>query len=164
MSALRQVLRLIMLGRRDGLRARVRRRVGFGWVDGCAQADEDAGVAGPQATAERAPSKTTLSAPPGHDGVLASDALPEGGLVEVFANGKAVALARVDGTVFATSNVCPHAGGPIGDGSLEGHTVTCPYHGWSFDVRDGRCFVNAEVMLDTITAIESDGVICVARS
>ena len=163
MSALRQLLRLVLLGRRQGMRARVRRRMGFGWVDGSRQTDPPADVA--SAGMEAPPSsKATLAAPEGFDGVLASDALAEGALVEVFANGRAVALCRVEGTVHGTSNVCPHAGGPIGDGTLEGHRVTCPYHGWSFDVRDGSCFVNAEVSLPTVRVVEEAGVICVARS
>jgi nitrite reductase (NADH) small subunit len=41
-----------------------------------------------------------------------------------------------DGFV-AYENVCPHQGGPIGEGVVEDTTVTCPWHGWCFDLRDG---------------------------
>ncbi|HUG27624.1 MAG TPA: Rieske 2Fe-2S domain-containing protein [Gemmatimonadales bacterium] len=34
--------------------------------------------------------------------------------------------------------VCPHRGGPLANGPLEGHVVACPWHGWTFDVRTGR--------------------------
>ena len=48
-----------------------------------------------------------------------------------------LALFNVDGEIFALDNTCPHAGGPIGEGSLEGEVVTCPWHGWKFNVRTG---------------------------
>lgn len=57
--------------------------------------------------------------------------------VDVF--GSRYALHRVGDDVFATANSCPHSGGPLGEGDLDGHEVTCPFHGWSFDVRTGRC-------------------------
>lgn len=50
-----------------------------------------------------------------------------------------VALFVVDGEVVALGNVCPHAGGPIGLGDVEAGIVTCPFHGWQFDVRTGAC-------------------------
>ena len=47
------------------------------------------------------------------------------------------ALFNVGGQLFATSNRCPHQGGSLGDGHLEGSCVMCPLHGWGFDVRTG---------------------------
>jgi len=101
------------------------------------------------------------AAPPGFQPVLDAADLPPGSLVEAIVDGVPVALCNVDGAIYAVSDVCPHAGGPIGDGTLEGATVICPYHGWSFDVRDGRCFVDAEVTLPTYEAVVSGGTICV---
>lgn len=49
----------------------------------------------------------------------------------------AVALFRVEGRCYAIANACPHRGGPLGEGELEGHVVTCPWHGWTWDVRSG---------------------------
>lgn len=49
-----------------------------------------------------------------------------------------VALFNVDGAFFAIENSCPHQGGPLAEGWLEGTLVTCPWHGWCFDVRTGK--------------------------
>ena len=55
----------------------------------------------------------------------------------VEANGEQVALFNVDGEFFAISNTCLHRGGPLGEGFLEGDVVTCPWHGWKFNVKTG---------------------------
>ncbi len=55
----------------------------------------------------------------------------------VMVGGKTVALFKVDGKVHAIDNTCPHRGGPLADGPLEGTVVRCPLHMWSFDVRTG---------------------------
>ena len=41
-------------------------------------------------------------------------------------------------TVYAVDNTCPHAGGPLGEGHLEGPVVECPWHGWQFNVQTGE--------------------------
>ncbi|MBV8118251.1 MAG: Rieske 2Fe-2S domain-containing protein [Candidatus Eremiobacteraeota bacterium] len=48
-----------------------------------------------------------------------------------------VAIFTVDGEVRAYENCCPHQGGPIGEGIVDGTTITCPWHAWCFDLRDG---------------------------
>ena len=45
----------------------------------------------------------------------------------------------VDGAFHAIDDACPHRGGPLGAGYVEGHEVYCPLHGWPFDVRTGAC-------------------------
>ncbi len=52
---------------------------------------------------------------------------------------KDVAVFNVDGTICAIADTCPHAGGSLGMGKLNGSTVTCPVHGMKFDVTTG-CF------------------------
>jgi nitrite reductase/ring-hydroxylating ferredoxin subunit len=54
-----------------------------------------------------------------------------------------VALFQVEGQVYAMDNACKHKGGPLGEGTLEGKIITCPWHGWSFDVSTGQCTLNA---------------------
>ena len=55
----------------------------------------------------------------------------------VNVNGIDVALFNIDGEFFATNNTCLHRGGPLGEGFLEGDVVTCPWHGWRYDVKTG---------------------------
>ena len=50
-----------------------------------------------------------------------------------------IALFKTGGKVYALFNTCPHRGGPLGEGYLEGTEVTCPWHAWTFDVRTGEC-------------------------
>ena len=55
----------------------------------------------------------------------------------VSVDGAEVALFNVDGEFFATNNICLHRGGPLGEGFLDGDTVTCPWHGWRYNVKTG---------------------------
>lgn len=57
---------------------------------------------------------------------------------EVEFDGRVVALFNVNGQIHALDGICPHAGGPLGEGQLEGTVVTCPWHGWQFDVTNGQ--------------------------
>ncbi len=67
----------------------------------------------------------------------ASDVAPGTGQL-VTVGGKEIALFNVDGTFYALDNECPHRGGPLGEGDLEGCIVTCPWHAWQYDVRTGE--------------------------
>jgi nitrite reductase (NADH) small subunit len=63
--------------------------------------------------------------------------LPVGGALEVEHEGRVYALYNIDGVFSAIDGICPHQGGPLADGQVDGTTVTCPWHGWQFDVRSG---------------------------
>ena len=56
----------------------------------------------------------------------------------VAVDGKEITLFNVDGTFYALDNECPHRGGPLGEGELDGCVVTCPWHSWQFDVTSGE--------------------------
>lgn len=68
--------------------------------------------------------------------------IPPGSAKEVMADDQVVALFNVDGALYAMDGVCPHAGGPLGEGTLRGTVVTCPWHGWQFDVANGQNCLN----------------------
>lgn len=65
--------------------------------------------------------------------------LPIGERLCVQINGRQVVLFNLDGQLRAIANTCPHAGRPLDDGLLHGHKLTCAYHGYSFDLKTGRC-------------------------
>jgi 3-phenylpropionate/trans-cinnamate dioxygenase ferredoxin subunit len=64
--------------------------------------------------------------------------LPAGGKKKVVLDGQEIMLARVGNDYFALANRCPHMGGDLSAGKLEGTVITCPRHGSQFDVRDGH--------------------------
>ena len=70
-----------------------------------------------------------------------ADVKPGQGIV-AEANGKTLAVFNVDGIFHAIDNTCVHRGGPLGEGDLEGSVVTCPWHGWEFNVTTGECVNN----------------------
>lgn len=70
--------------------------------------------------------------------VASVEECPAGSALEVVAEDRIVALMNVDGRFFALDGVCPHQGGPLGKGRIEGTIITCPWHGWQFDVTSGR--------------------------
>ena len=63
----------------------------------------------------------------------------------VEADGKQIGLFNVGGKFYAIDNTCKHRGGPLGEGELEGPVVTCPWHGWQYDVTSGACKTNPAV-------------------
>jgi nitrite reductase/ring-hydroxylating ferredoxin subunit len=82
---------------------------------------------------------------------------PPGACLEVVAAGRVIALFNVDGQFFALDGVCPHQGGPLGKGTLSGHIVTCPWHGWQFDVRSGEnCITPAVCQARIPVQLEGD--------
>ena len=73
------------------------------------------------------------------------DECPPGKSLERVAGERIVALFNVGGTFYALDGVCPHQGGPLGKGSLCGAIVTCPWHGWQFDVTSGQHQLNPRI-------------------
>lgn len=68
-----------------------------------------------------------------------------GAIREIQVGSKAVAVAHVGEKFHAINNSCLHRGGPLGQGSLEANVVTCPWHGWQFDVTTGKAIQNQTI-------------------
>jgi nitrite reductase (NADH) small subunit len=92
--------------------------------------------------------------------------LPPGACLSVEAEGLNLALFNVDGQIYALDNTCPHAGGPLGEGTLIKDIVRCPWHGWRYNVRTGKRLENptikvacypVEVHAETITVLMPEG-------
>lgn len=66
--------------------------------------------------------------------------IPEGrSIIVKTPHGIGIALFNLNGKIYALENACPHMGGPLGEGQIDDCLVTCPWHGWQFDVRSGKC-------------------------
>lgn len=69
----------------------------------------------------------------------ALDDIPIRGARKVKTRQGCVAIFRTEeATVYATSNTCPHKGGPLEEGIVHGAKVTCPLHNWVFDLETGE--------------------------
>lgn len=67
----------------------------------------------------------------------------------VEAGGTTIAIFNCDGAFYATENTCKHRGGPLGEGTIAGTSVTCPWHGWEFDVSSGECQMDPAIKVRT---------------
>lgn len=85
--------------------------------------------------------------------------LPPGMAREVTVGDRVIALFNAGGEICALDGLCMHSGGPLAKGVLRGDVITCPWHGWQFNVKTGRhCLapriqqprVNVEVRGDDI--------------
>lgn len=80
--------------------------------------------------------------------------IPEdsGKLVQV--KGKDIALFKHNGKVRALFSICPHQGGPLDEGGITDGMVTCPWHGWEFNVETGECSFNKAIKQPTFPVKE----------
>jgi nitrite reductase (NADH) small subunit len=60
------------------------------------------------------------------------------------------AVAQHQGRYYALENTCPHRGGPLGRGSVQGGCLVCPWHAWTFDVTSGKCTFNPSVRVQSL--------------
>ena len=78
--------------------------------------------------------------------VAQTSEIPDGQGKCVEVEGKRIAIFNVEGTYYAIDDICPHQGGPLGEGELSGTVVTCPWHGWEYDVTTGVNQDDSEVV------------------
>jgi nitrite reductase (NADH) small subunit len=74
-----------------------------------------------------------------------SDLPPMDEAKEFSCGARAVCIANVNGTYSAMDNVCPHRGGPLGQGMIEGGKVVCPWHGWAWDSKTGATELDSNI-------------------
>ena len=87
-----------------------------------------------------------------------ADVKPGRGIVAEV-EGKTLAIFNVDGTYHAIDNTCVHRGGPLGEGEMEGSVVTCPWHGWQYNVVTGVCVNNPSARVEVYQVkVEGDEV------
>lgn len=77
--------------------------------------------------------------------------------IEVVAGGLVVAIFRHEGNLFALDGMCAHQGGPIASGEIAHGCVTCPWHGWQYELKTGIQTVNRQPLQTTYPVRETDG-------
>ncbi|MEM9427282.1 MAG: nitrite reductase small subunit NirD [Pseudomonadota bacterium] len=88
----------------------------------------------------------------------ALDDIPIRGARKVKTRQGCVAIFRTEeATVYATSNTCPHKGGPLEEGIVHGAKVTCPLHNWVFDLETGEAQGSDEGRIATYPTKIEDG-------
>ncbi len=163
MRLLGRMVRLFVLGRKNGVRRRMARVVACGF--GRPSERRPPGGADPVP-----PSAAPASKPPspseeaGWTDVAAWAEVAERGVIEVRVDEEPVALALIDGALHAVAGTCLHAGGPLADGALDGTALVCPYHGWSYDMTTGKCLVDDQLALQRYDVRESGGRIRLRRA
>lgn len=105
--------------------------------------------------------------------VIEADELQAGDRVIVEIDGREFAVFNVDGDLYGLANYCVHQGGPVCEGLLsgtvgvdeeldlvyekEGEIVSCPWHGWEFEVRTGEHLADPGYRLPTYDVTVEDG-------
>jgi nitrite reductase (NADH) small subunit len=90
--------------------------------------------------------------------ICAQGELPAAGNVKEFTvDGRALCVANVDGAICVLDGTCPHEGGPLGEGSIEGGKVVCPWHEYAFDVHTGANDEDPDVKASVLEAKVENG-------
>jgi nitrite reductase/ring-hydroxylating ferredoxin subunit len=83
-------------------------------------------------------------------------ALPPGSVMEAEVGENTYAICNLGGELHAYDGVCPHSGGPLGQGNLDGDRLICPWHAWEYDCRTGVNDYDENVRLAKF-AVKTDG-------
>jgi nitrite reductase/ring-hydroxylating ferredoxin subunit len=90
--------------------------------------------------------------------------VPPGAIYEAELDGRSLLVVNVEGDLRVIDALCTHLDGPLSLGGLEGYTISCPWHGSCFDVRDGSVANRpAKTALGTYEVTVEDGEIRVTR-
>jgi len=78
--------------------------------------------------------------------------LPAGSVMEASIGEERYAICNIEGRIHALAGTCPHQGGPLGQGAVNGAHLTCPWHAWEFDCRTGENDYDPAVRIATFPA------------
>ena len=92
---------------------------------------------------------------------IAAADLPPGRAADLVVGGQSIALVNLDGTFHALSGRCPHRGGPLGQGFVDGSQVSCPWHNYTFDVTTGENVVSADLKVPRYEVKVENGLVYV---
>lgn len=89
--------------------------------------------------------------------VARAEEIPDGQRKIVDVDGLSIGVFHHQGKWVALHNSCLHRGGPVCAGTLEGSTLTCPWHGYQYDVTTGRLLLDPSAKLDSYAVDVRDG-------
>jgi len=90
--------------------------------------------------------------------------IPPGTAKVVDVQNVEVALFNLEGTIYAIDNMCQHAGGPLGEGTIKGDIVVCPWHGYRYHIKTGKYLKNPDMSVACYQVRVEDGKIAVSVS
>jgi nitrite reductase (NADH) small subunit len=83
--------------------------------------------------------------------------VPTGTALVAAAGDTEVAVFHCEDGFYATQHACLHLKGPLGRGKLHGCVISCPWHGWQYDVRTGENEFDRAIRLETYEVVVEDG-------
>jgi nitrite reductase/ring-hydroxylating ferredoxin subunit len=89
--------------------------------------------------------------------VASESELADDTAMEVVVGQQIVAIFRAGGVLYALDGMCAHQGGPIADGKVEAGCVTCPWHGWQYELATGIQTINRQPLQATFEVRQRDG-------
>jgi nitrite reductase (NADH) small subunit len=90
--------------------------------------------------------------------ICAASEMPAlGEAAEFTVQGRALCVAHVEGTIAVLDGVCPHEGGPLGEGIIENGHVVCPWHAYTFDVKTGATAQDPDLKVEVLEAKVEEG-------
>jgi nitrite reductase/ring-hydroxylating ferredoxin subunit len=89
------------------------------------------------------------------------DQLEEDVIKQVTVVGRSILLIKHKDEIFAVASRCPHMGCSLATGKLNNYILTCPCHGWSFDIRNGEYQLQKAIKLETFETKIQDGQVLV---
>ena len=89
--------------------------------------------------------------------VANSDQLSQDSAIEVVIDDRILALFRASGSLYALDGMCAHQGGPLAEGEVSGGCVTCPWHGWQYELATGVQTINRQPLQETFEVREANG-------
>jgi nitrite reductase (NADH) small subunit len=87
--------------------------------------------------------------------------LPPGSVKEVEVGGDSFALCNLDGSLHCLEGICPHAGGPLGQGTINGKNLVCPLHEYEFDLQTGVNDMDEDLQAKTFPVRVENGEILI---
>jgi nitrite reductase (NADH) small subunit len=83
--------------------------------------------------------------------------LPPGKVMEAEIGGNSYVVCNLGGEIYAYDGICPHSGGPLGQGALVGNVLVCPWHSWEYDCRTGVNAYDDNIALASFPVKTQDG-------